>query len=225
MNQQPACLELDAVFWDENDWEELLAYIEDGRVIPIVGPDLLDVDIDGKQILLGQYVGSQLTEKFALPEGTLTDECSLNEVVCQLMDRRSRLYPAIASILQKSTFATPKPLRQLAEISHFRLFVSTTFDLLMEQALNEVVSAAAKKHFVFHMHQITFKTSPKRARIDQRSITCLASIRQPLRMSFAMRTSSSLSVPCRLTPGAPNACLTSWSNTTCSFLVKIFRIG
>lgn len=134
MNQQP----VDTVSWDENDWEELLAYIEDGRVIPIVGPDLLEVEIDGKKTLLDRYVGHQLVEKFALPVTPSTEECSLHDVVCRLMDCRSRLYPAIGSILQKATFTTPTPLRQLAEISHFQLFISTTFDVLMEQALNEV---------------------------------------------------------------------------------------
>ncbi len=138
MDQPETCLELDAVSWDENDWEELLAYVEDGRVIPILGPDLLHVEIDGQETLLDQYLGSQLAAKFSLPAITPTDGRSLNDVVCRLMDRRSRLYPAIAGVLQKGSFTSPKPLRQLAEISHFQLFVSTTFDLLMEQALNEV---------------------------------------------------------------------------------------
>jgi hypothetical protein len=40
------------------------------------------------------------------------------------------------SILRETTFAPPKALRQLAEISDFDLFVSTTFDSLLENAIN-----------------------------------------------------------------------------------------
>jgi hypothetical protein len=40
------------------------------------------------------------------------------------------------SILRDATFAPPKALRQLAEITDFDLFVSTTFDPLLEQAIN-----------------------------------------------------------------------------------------
>jgi hypothetical protein len=40
--------------------------------------------------------------------------------------------------MRESSFAPPLPLRQLAEITDFNLFVSTTFDPLLEQAVNQV---------------------------------------------------------------------------------------
>jgi hypothetical protein len=42
------------------------------------------------------------------------------------------------AILLKRKWQTPDPLRKLAGITHFDLFISTTFDSLLEQALNEV---------------------------------------------------------------------------------------
>jgi hypothetical protein len=51
---------------------------------------------------------------------------------------RQNLYPKIRAILRETPLAPPQPLRQLAEISHFDLFVTTTFDSLLEKALNEV---------------------------------------------------------------------------------------
>ena len=41
-----------------------------------------------------------------------------------------------AAILREATFAPPPALRQLAEITDFDLFVTTTFDSLLEQAIN-----------------------------------------------------------------------------------------
>jgi len=46
------------------------------------------------------------------------------------------------SILRETTFAPPKALRQLAEISDFDLFVTTTFDSLLEKRSTPSASAA-----------------------------------------------------------------------------------
>jgi len=35
---------------EQKFWEDLLAYIEEGQVIPVVGPDLLNVVDSGKAI-------------------------------------------------------------------------------------------------------------------------------------------------------------------------------
>ena len=40
--------------------------------------------------------------------------------------------------MKEAAFRPSKPLRQLAEITDFNLFVSTTFDSLLEKAINEV---------------------------------------------------------------------------------------
>ena len=40
------------------------------------------------------------------------------------------------SILREADFAPPLALRQLAEITDFDLFVTTTFDSLLEKAIN-----------------------------------------------------------------------------------------
>jgi len=128
-------------FWEEGLWEELLAYIEDQRVIPIVGPDLLNVEVDGTRILLDRYIAKHLAQKLSLPANLLSAESSLNEIVCHWLrrnGRRERLYPAIRDIVLKGSFSPPRPLLQLAEISHFTLFVTTNFDSLLEEAINQV---------------------------------------------------------------------------------------
>ena len=40
------------------------------------------------------------------------------------------------TILREATFAPPLALRQLAQITDFNLFVTTTFDGYLEQAIN-----------------------------------------------------------------------------------------
>ncbi len=127
--------------WNDDIWNDLLDYIEDGRVIPIVGPDLLQVEIGGATISLDRFLASELAARFRLPPERLEPEPSLNSVVCQILlsDRNAtKPYAAIRDILRKNPMPPPAALVQLAEITHFNLFVSTTFDSLLEDALNQV---------------------------------------------------------------------------------------
>ncbi len=128
--------------WGEGFWENLLDYIEEQHVIPIVGPDLLNVEVDGSRILLDRYIAKHLARKLSLPADLLSAEPSLNEIVCHFLGRRDGcrqdLYPTIRKIVLHGSFSPPKPLLQLAEITHFTLFVTTTFDSLLEQAINQV---------------------------------------------------------------------------------------
>src|SRR5688572_30478846 len=140
MSLPQAPTNVDSVMWESYFWDEVLAYIEEQRVIPIVGGDLLQVEVDGRKTLLDHYVARQLAARFSLAVDQWEEEPTLNRVICELMStrRREALYVAIRDIMKSATFATPEPLRQLAEIRDFQLFVSTTFDSLLEQALNEV---------------------------------------------------------------------------------------
>lgn len=127
--------------WGAVFWENLLGYIEGQKVIPIIGPDLLTVEVDGSRILLDRYIATQLARKLSLPANLLSAEPSLNEIVCHYLRRngvRQDLYPIISNIVLHSSFSPPEPLLQLAKISHFTLFVTTTFDSLLEKAINQV---------------------------------------------------------------------------------------
>src|SRR5215472_11587296 len=127
--------------WDDEIWEELLGYIEEERVIPIIGPASSTVITDGQSVSLEDYVAGRLAPRLGLPSDALPEDPTLNEVVSLYLRRNGRreaLYPRIRSIVQEAAFTPPKVLRQLAEISHFNLFVTTTFDPLLEAAINEV---------------------------------------------------------------------------------------
>jgi len=122
-------------------WEDLLNFIEEKRVIPIVGPELLRVETDTGPRLLQEWLAEKLAAKLNVDVAPLSRPLSLNDVVCSYLSnhgRREEAYTRLRSIMRESSFAPPLPLRQLAEITDFNLFVSTTFDPLLEQAVNEV---------------------------------------------------------------------------------------
>jgi len=124
---------------DDDAWEDLLNFIEERRVIPIIGPELLQVDTDAGPRLLYEWVAERLATKLGVETSQLPRPYTLNDVVCWFLSsrgRREEAYTRLRSIFRDANFAPPLALRQLAQITDFDLFVTTTFDPLLEQAVN-----------------------------------------------------------------------------------------
>jgi len=128
--------------WRQRTWDELLARIADRQVVPIVGPDLVMVERAGVPLTLERYVALELAVQLDIQ--SLGPEPSLNEVMCAYFEHippgetRTTPYTLIPDILRQAKFTPPAPLQQLAEITDFTLFVTTTFDTLLADALNLV---------------------------------------------------------------------------------------
>jgi hypothetical protein len=124
---------------DEDAWEDLLNFIEERRVIPIVGPELLLVETETGPRLLYEWLAEKLAGKLGVDTSLLPRPYTLNDVVCWFLaahGRREEAYTRLRSVLRDANFAPPLALRQLAQITDFDLFVTTTFDTLLEQAIN-----------------------------------------------------------------------------------------
>jgi hypothetical protein len=127
--------------WKDNIWDRLLDSLDERSVIPVIGPDLVQVEYGGTTICLDRYIAGRLIRTNHLPIETFPAEKPLNYVVCQLLRLRKDRYGIcddIFQIMKEVTFRPSAALRQLAEITDFNLFVSTTFDSLLEKAINEV---------------------------------------------------------------------------------------
>jgi hypothetical protein len=140
---------------DEAAWKRLLGQIRDGYVVPIVGCRLL-VDADGKSCLQAKVASRVLVANGQKPDDeTLPPFRELNEAVTRLRQKGSiRLQDiytdvdeAIRGVTGAKDFVVPTPIRQLAEITGFRLFVTLTPDDLLACSLrsrclvNEIVHA------------------------------------------------------------------------------------
>jgi hypothetical protein len=124
---------------DEDAWDDLLNFIEERRVIPIIGPELLKVETESGPRLFYEWMADKLAAKLGVDTSRLPEPHTLNDVVCWFLATRGRredTYTRVRSILREVTFAPPKALRQLAQITDFDLFVTTTFDSFLEQAVN-----------------------------------------------------------------------------------------
>jgi hypothetical protein len=124
---------------DDDAWDDLLSFIEEKRVIPILGPELLRVETDSGPRLLYDWLAAKLAAKLSVDVSLLPQPYTLNDVVCWFLaarGRREEAYVRLRGILKDAPFEPPLALRRLAAIDDFDLFVSTTFDPLLEMAIN-----------------------------------------------------------------------------------------
>lgn len=124
---------------DDDAWNDLLSFIEERRVIPIVGPELLLVRTDRGPRLLLDWVAEKLAGRLNVNVAELPQPYTLNDVVCWFLaarGRREEAYVRLRGIIKDASFEPPAALRRLAAITDFDLFVSTTFDSLLETAIN-----------------------------------------------------------------------------------------
>ena len=127
---------------DQSFWETLLVNIDAQRVIPIVGPELLTVQHDGEEKSLHRYVAEQIAAERGIAIDELHPTAPLNDLVWRCVEEkkiaREVIYKRIKDLATDATIAIPEALVQLAQIRHFKLFVTTTFDSLLERAINQV---------------------------------------------------------------------------------------
>jgi hypothetical protein len=136
-------------------WEELLAHIESRRVIPVVGPELLTIETTDGVRALYAVLAERLLSKYGVPFRavatgsdtnssddrnqpnvvTLRPSHELNDAVCALTAGGRRvqdLYRPINDLLREllktPSQAALQPLKDLAGIADFKLFVTTTPD-------------------------------------------------------------------------------------------------
>ncbi|HET7757746.1 MAG TPA: toll/interleukin-1 receptor domain-containing protein, partial [Steroidobacteraceae bacterium] len=124
---------------DDDTWDDLLSFIEERRVIPIVGPELLMVATERGPRLLFDWAAEKLAARLNVNTAELPHPYTLNDVACVFLAQRGRreeAYVRLRSIIRDANFEPPETLRHLAAITDFDLFVSTTADSLLEAALN-----------------------------------------------------------------------------------------
>jgi hypothetical protein len=123
-------------------WEDLLDYIEEGRVTPVVGHELIEADYLGRRVSLQRLLAERLSERERLSV-EWTRHFELNDMVCAFLARPQAklgtLYDRIGGLLRSLSppFPTPEALLQLAQVEPLDLFVSLTFDSLMARAIDQ----------------------------------------------------------------------------------------
>ena len=122
---------------DSDFWEDLLTFIEEGKVIPVIGESVVTFGDDDRNLY--QWLATRLADKLQVPLESVPPNPSLNDVVCRHLlngGPRNVIYTRLQRVLRDECPTPGSTLRELASISAFNLFLTTTFDPLLENALN-----------------------------------------------------------------------------------------
>lgn len=125
----------------EREWDKLLNTIDERRVVPVIGPELLCVERESNAEFLYDVWGRVLAEQAGLEVQTRNETPLLYQVCNQLsLDQRKSLCDLaidVDYVIRREPWPMPSSLAKLAQIDSFPLFVTTTIDHLLERALQE----------------------------------------------------------------------------------------
>ena len=127
---------------DEFFWDDLLAYMDERRVIPVIDTGSLLVCEGVDRLPLETLLAQRLAERLRVDVGEFEPgSLRLDDVVRKQRTqpgRKENLYLRIQTILKELDIQPPQALLDLASIDAFDLMVSVSFDDLLTRALDKV---------------------------------------------------------------------------------------
>ncbi len=134
-------------------WEQLLEYVEEGCVVPVVGQGLLGLPLPAGEVPLHRLLAERLAARLKVTMQDYPPGGELDAVAYRYLDGGGNpqyLYSALkAAMPPPQDLPLPRPLLQLARIDRFSLFLSTTFDSLLARALDQERFAGAARTAVY----------------------------------------------------------------------------
>ena len=117
-------------------WMQLLSLMQERRVIPIVGHDAIVVEGEDGPCTLNEYLARRVAVSLGLAVADPRQKVTLNEVVCRYLEqpgsRIGQVYSAVKFALSAPPVPIPDAIRKLARIEAFQLYVTTTFDNVLQ---------------------------------------------------------------------------------------------
>jgi hypothetical protein len=125
----------------ERDWRKIVRDIHDGKVIPVIGPELVTLPEPetGNIISLYQYLAPRLAEVLGLSDPARYK--AINAVACDYLlggGSRADIYDELREILDHLDSPPSRTLLDLARITDFHLIISSVFDHQLSHALKAV---------------------------------------------------------------------------------------
>jgi TIR domain/SIR2-like domain len=135
---------------DDFGWDDLLDFIEAGKVVPVLGQELVHATYQGADVSLQRVLAEALAKREGLdvpwvPYFELND--AVSAYLAKPQARLVGLHDRVGSLLKALTppFPVPEGLRRLAAIPPLDLFVTLTFDSCLARALDLVRHGGASQ--------------------------------------------------------------------------------
>ncbi|MBL8298741.1 MAG: toll/interleukin-1 receptor domain-containing protein [Rhodanobacteraceae bacterium] len=129
-------------FLSETQWDDLLGAIELRKVVPVIGPSMVRVAHQGGLVPLQPWLATQVAQRLGLPEAEcFPHTAALTRTWLAQPGNGQRLNVVQSNVLQALKRIPAEPceaLLGLAGIDDFNLYLSTTPDGLLAQALEQL---------------------------------------------------------------------------------------
>jgi TIR domain/SIR2-like domain len=121
-------------------WERLIGLIAEGKVVPIIGQDLLRTETPAGPMPVYRYIATRVAERLGVAPPLDDTPNPLHDVATRYLERGGdwlEIYSTVCEVMPAlDTLPAPAALVDLAKIIPLSLFVTTTFDSLLERTLN-----------------------------------------------------------------------------------------
>jgi hypothetical protein len=118
----------------EVNWDILLDSIAERRVIPIIGPGLITSGTDDVPITF--KIAGSLAKHFGIDGYGLPLSDVVTKILGSHMASTRDVYTLVNRLQSELPRLLPEHLLKIARISHFNLFMTTTFDSMLEESIN-----------------------------------------------------------------------------------------
>lgn len=127
---------------DQLNWKVISDELKEGDLVPVIGPELLQIERDGHRVSYRLWLAEELARELGIPgEGLEEFLHPVEEVMLRFYkqgDIRSiRPYQVAKALISEREFPVPETLRKLARIHKFRFFLTTIYEPFLEMAVKE----------------------------------------------------------------------------------------
>ncbi len=131
---------------EEEQWNTLINHIIDGKVIPVIGPNIL---VEGGN--LHKWLIKLFARKFQLDTlpSTFSQLIYDEKFLMALKNNKEQIYPLIASIFAQKQFEPSSLLTRILSIRQFPFVITTSFAPIVEEAMDKVWKGRKVKTLIF----------------------------------------------------------------------------
>src|SRR5438067_1823276 len=124
-------------------WSTLIGLVAERKIVPVIGQDLLQVATPLGEMPLYRFIALRVAEALEIDPPAPDTPTPLHAVATMYLEKGGGwqdIYSTVNEVTDGavSSIEPPAALLDLAAIEPFSLFVTTTFDPLLERALNRV---------------------------------------------------------------------------------------
>ena len=126
----------------DTDLEKLIQWTKKGDVVPVLGPSLLEMEINGRVVQVTRHFAEVLAQRLGVAADPNAQR-PFEDLIARFVGaggKTGRFLITLRKVLDITCLPLPSSVHALVEITAFSLFITSSFDQILESALREMRS-------------------------------------------------------------------------------------